>query len=206
VGQAAPAGQGKARGRTSAGKAKPEASTQPPEVLARRIAQLALEKKAESVLLLDLHGLSSACDYFVLATGLSELQVKAVAEHIEETLAGESVRPWHVEGRHHRRWILLDYVDVVVHLFHKDARDFYRLENLWADAPRELLTGEGETNDTGETNRGGGANAGAGTSAPGEASAARQTGAEGDRPAGETEPKRKKVPERRSEKRHPQEE
>jgi ribosome-associated protein len=105
--------------------------------LAHRVARLALEKKGEAVTILDLRGLSSACDFFVLASGLSELQVKAMAEHIEETLSHEATRPWHVEGRHLRRWILIDYVDVVVHLFHRETREFYRLENLWADAPRE---------------------------------------------------------------------
>jgi len=113
-----------------------------PHEIARRIASLALEKKAESVLILDLRELSSACDYFVLATALSEVQVKAVAEHIQETLAAESVRPWHVEGLHHRRWVLLDYIDVVVHLFHRDTREYYRLENLWADAPQEIVSEE----------------------------------------------------------------
>jgi ribosome-associated protein len=111
-----------------------------PHDLARRIAGLALEKKAESIVILDLRELSSACDYFVVATGLSELSVKAIAEHIEDTLASESIRPWHVEGRQHRRWVLMDYVDVVVHLFHKDTREYYRLESLWADAPQEVIS------------------------------------------------------------------
>lgn len=105
--------------------------------LARRIAGLAAEKKGEAILILDLRELSSACDFFVLASGSSEVQVKAISEHIDETLSNESIRPWHIEGRTHRRWILMDYVDVVVHLFHHETRDFYRLENLWADAPRE---------------------------------------------------------------------
>jgi ribosome-associated protein len=108
--------------------------------LARRAAALALEMKGESILILDLRGLSSACDFFVLATGLSEVQVKAMADRIEDALALDSIRPWHIEGRLQRRWILLDYVDVVVHLFHKETRDYYRLENLWADAPREEVT------------------------------------------------------------------
>ncbi len=111
-----------------------------PHDLARRIAALALDKKAESIVILDLRELSSACDFFVVATGLSELSVKAIAEHIEDSLAAESIRPWHVEGRAHRRWVLMDYVDVVVHLFHKDTREYYRLESLWADAPQEVIS------------------------------------------------------------------
>jgi ribosome-associated protein len=110
--------------------------------LAHRIARLALEKKAEAVTVLDLRELSSACDFFVLATGVAEPQVKAIADHIESTLADDRIRAWHVEGRQNRRWVLLDYVDVVVHVFHKETREYYRLESLWADAPREDLSGE----------------------------------------------------------------
>jgi ribosome-associated protein len=110
------------------------------QALARRIAKLALAKKAEDVVILDLRGISSACDFFVLATGRSEPQVKAVAEHIEETLREMGERPWHVEGRTHRKWVLLDYVTVVAHIFHYETREYYRLENLWADAPREEVT------------------------------------------------------------------
>ncbi len=115
----------------------------PARDLARAAAAAALAKKAEDVVILDLRELSSACDYFVVATGLSEVQVKAIADHIEEMLAADGARPWHVEGRQHRRWVLIDYVDVVVHLFHKEAREYYRLESLWADAPREELADPG---------------------------------------------------------------
>ena len=108
--------------------------------LARRIAELALEKKADYAVLLDLRELSSACDYFVIVSGDNEQKVRAVTEHIEETLEKEGLRPWHVEGRAHRRWVLLDYVHVVVHVFHEEARGFYMLERLWAGAPREEIS------------------------------------------------------------------
>lgn len=111
-----------------------------PLALARRIAQLALEKRATDVVVLDLRQLSSACDFFVVASGLSEPQVRAITDHVEESLGGEGIRPWHVEGRQNRRWVLLDYVDVVAHFFHRETRDYYRLENLWGDAPREDFT------------------------------------------------------------------
>ena len=65
----------------------------------------------------------------------SETQVKAVAEHIVETLAGEGEKAWHVEGQEGRRWVLLDYVDVVIHVFYTETREFYALESLWGDAP-----------------------------------------------------------------------
>jgi ribosome-associated protein len=98
-------------------------------------AGLALDRKAEGVMALDLRGVSSATDFFVLATGNSDIQVKAIAEHVIEELAREGVRPLHVEGLDRARWVLLDFVDFVVHVFHPQAREFYQLETLWGDAP-----------------------------------------------------------------------
>jgi ribosome-associated protein len=129
-----------AKAKTGAGEKRPKRKLSS-RTLARRMARAALAKKAEDVILLDLRELSSACDYFVLATGLSDPQVRAITEQIEETLAGLGYRPWHVEGRANRKWVLLDYVDVVVHVFHRDTREYYRLESLWADAPREVVGG-----------------------------------------------------------------
>lgn len=106
-----------------------------PEVVLRA-AELALERKALDVVALDLRGISSATDYFLLASGTSDVQVKAVAEHVTDELKKEGVRPFHVEGLQGGRWVLLDYVDFVVHVFHPSARDFYQLESLWGDAPR----------------------------------------------------------------------
>ena len=106
----------------------------PPEV--QRAAELALERKADDVVVLDLRGISSATDYFVIASGRSDVQVKAIADHVVDELKKEKVRPEHVEGLRGARWVLLDYVDFVVHVFHPEARFFYQLENLWGDAPR----------------------------------------------------------------------
>ena len=111
----------------------PEAGSLPPEVA--RAADLALGKKAENVMAMDLRGLSSATDFFLLATGNSDIQVRAIAEHILEGLAGEGMRPLHTEGMDRARWVLLDFVDFVVHVFHPVAREFYQLELLWGDAP-----------------------------------------------------------------------
>jgi ribosome-associated protein len=105
-----------------------------PKSLARRIALLALEKKAEEVTILDMSELSAACDYFVLCSAGSEQQVGAIAEHIERKLRERGQPPWHVEGRTQRRWVLIDFVDVVVHVFHHETRQFYMLERLWGDA------------------------------------------------------------------------
>lgn len=106
----------------------------PPEV--RRAAELALERKARDVVVLDLRGISSATDYFVIASGRSDVQVKAIADHVVDELKKDAVRPEHTEGLRGARWVLLDYVDFVVHVFHPEARFFYQLENLWGDAPR----------------------------------------------------------------------
>lgn len=105
-----------------------------PKSLARRIAVLALEKKAEEIAILDLSGLSAACDYFVVCSADSELQVLAIADHIQKKLAERGLPPWHVEGRSHRRWVLLDFVHVVAHVFHRETRQYYMLERLWGDA------------------------------------------------------------------------
>lgn len=102
----------------------------------RRAAELALERKAHDVVILDLRGISTATDYFVIAGGSSDVQVKAIAEHVVDELKKDSVRPEHSEGLRGGRWVLLDYVDFVVHVFHPEARAFYQLENLWGDAPR----------------------------------------------------------------------
>jgi ribosome-associated protein len=102
----------------------------------KRVVELALERKAHDVTVLDLRGISTATDYFVVASGRSDVQVKAIAEHIAEELRGEGLRAGHVEGLTGGRWVLLDYIDFVVHVFHPQARAFYQLENLWGDAPR----------------------------------------------------------------------
>ena len=114
--------------------ARAEAADLPSEV--RRAADLASQRKADDVLVLDLRGISTATDYFVIASGTSDVHVKAIAEHVGEELEKEGVRPQHVEGMTGARWVLLDYVDFIVHVFHPQARAFYQLENLWGDAPR----------------------------------------------------------------------
>ena len=86
--------------------------------------------------ILDLSGISLFADYFVIASGSSTRQVKAMAREIEETLSREKVEPDHIEGAAEGRWILMDYGETVVHLFLDEVRRFYNLERLWGDAPR----------------------------------------------------------------------
>ena len=93
------------------------------------------EHKANDVVVLDLRQLSDATDYFVIASGTSDTHVRALAEQVLEAGHQEGRRPHHIEGLTGGRWVLIDYVDFVVHVFHPSLRDFYQLERLWADAP-----------------------------------------------------------------------
>lgn len=110
-----------------------------PNELAHKIADLALDKKAYNVKLLDLRELSAVCDYFVICTVDADVQGRAVADHIIDELRDAGIKVWHREGYASMRWVLLDYVDVVVHIFMRDVRDFYGLEELWGDAPSEEI-------------------------------------------------------------------
>lgn len=111
--------------------------------LAIHAVDAALSKKATDIVVLDMRAVSGVADYFVICTGESDLQVKAINEAIEDEIkeaCGE--RPWHREGREHRQWVLLDYVDLVVHIFSPEKRTFYDLERLWGDAPMEHVPAE----------------------------------------------------------------
>jgi ribosome-associated protein len=97
-------------------------------------AGAALSKKAEDLVALDLRDLEGVADFFLICSAQSDLQVKAIAEAVEEKLKEIGSRPWHVEGQEGRRWVLLDYVELVVHVFHHRTREYYLLERLWGDA------------------------------------------------------------------------
>lgn len=110
------------------------------EEVARAAAQAAFDKKAEDVVVLDLTELSDVCDFFMIATGFNNRQVDTIVDEIEEQVAkacGE--HPFSIEGRDQRTWILMDYGSVVVHVFTPEAREYYRLEKLWGDAPQLSL-------------------------------------------------------------------
>jgi ribosome-associated protein len=102
--------------------------------LARRIVELAEDKKAADIVLLDLSGLTTLADYFVICSGGSERQLGAIADGIVETLRDEKVRPIGREGVAASHWVLLDYGSVIVHIFTPPERDFYQLERHWAEA------------------------------------------------------------------------
>jgi ribosome-associated protein len=91
--------------------------------------------KGRDIVVLDLRGLSEATDYFVVASGTSDAHVRGIAESVMDKLHRRGMRVHHVEGLTGGRWVLLDFVDFVVHLFHPETRSFYQLERLWSDAP-----------------------------------------------------------------------
>jgi ribosome-associated protein len=100
-----------------------------------RVVDALLDRKAVDPVILDLRGLTAATDYFVIVSGTSAAHVRGMAEHLVTALAPAGVEPHHVEGLAQGRWVLLDYVDFVVHVFHPELREFYQLERLWGDAP-----------------------------------------------------------------------
>jgi len=99
-------------------------------------ARAALDHKAVDLVILEVKNLSSFTDYFVICSGNSDRQVQAIAAHIEEKLGKGEIHPLSIEGKREGRWILLDYGDVVIHVFYQPVREFYDLERLWSDAPR----------------------------------------------------------------------
>jgi len=107
--------------------------------LARSAASLLLDRKATDVVLLDVRGMTSYADYFVLASGDSERGVVATAEHVREALKAAGHRTIGTEGFDTGHWVLLDFGEVVVHVFFDEVRAFYDLDGLWADAPKELV-------------------------------------------------------------------
>ena len=105
--------------------------------LADNITDFIFNKKGFDVKILDLRKLTAMADYFVICSADSDTQVKAIADEIDKTLRDEGIKTWHKEGYKGLNWVLLDYVDVVVHIFKKDVRTYYNLERLWGDAPVE---------------------------------------------------------------------
>ncbi len=102
--------------------------------LAFKIADLILNKKGSRILVMDLKKLTTVTDFFVICSASSDTQVKAITDHVKEETKKINERAWHNEGYANLSWVLLDFVDVVVHIFLEDTRKFYNLEGLWADA------------------------------------------------------------------------
>ena len=107
-------------------------------------ARAAATKQAEDIAILDVHGLIVITDYFVICSGGTERQVRTIVEEVEKALRDLDRRPVRREGETEARWVLLDYVDIVVHVFADEEREYYDLERLWRDAPRVALEDEGQ--------------------------------------------------------------
>ncbi len=106
--------------------------------LALTIAEIADNKKAQDIQVLEVKGLTIIADYFVICSGKSEIQTRAIAGEIQEELTKKGVKAKKIAGSDDGRWILIDYADVIVHIFHERERDYYELERLWADAEKIL--------------------------------------------------------------------
>jgi ribosome-associated protein len=107
------------------------------EELARRVAMIADAKQAADIVVLDMRGMVAYTDFLVLCTARNQRQAKAIHDEVRETMKrDEGLAPDHVEGEREAEWILVDYLDAILHVFSPEARDYYRLETLWGEAPR----------------------------------------------------------------------
>ncbi len=104
------------------------------KLLADRITELIFNKKGLDVKVLDIRKVTTMADYFIICSADSDTQVRAIADEVEKSLRDDGVKCWHREGYQSLNWVLIDYIDVVVHIFTKNAREFYNLEKLWGDA------------------------------------------------------------------------
>ena len=110
--------------------------------LAALISEMALEKKGKQIVKMNLTNLTTMTDYFIILSAESAVQVKAIADHIVRQSKNNGIRIYHKEGFDSLSWVLLDFVDVIVHIFRGETREHYGLEKLWADANMELVTDE----------------------------------------------------------------
>jgi len=104
------------------------------EELAKKVAEAADDKKAEDIKVLDMRGVSILADYFIICSGAADTQVRAIINSVEDVLEEEGIYVKNKEGIDEGRWAVLDYADVIVHVFHKNEREHYQLEKLWGDA------------------------------------------------------------------------
>jgi ribosome-associated protein len=104
------------------------------------------EKKAKDVLILEMAGLTDMADYFMLASGTSERHVRTIADHIVKSMKSEGVKPHLIEGVNEGRWVIIDYQDIVVHIFIEPLRELYDLESLWIEAKRRRVERENKRN------------------------------------------------------------
>ncbi len=101
-----------------------------------KAAKIAIDKKAKDIVILELKDLSIITDYFIICSGENPIQIKAIAEAIEDNFSKNKIPPIGIEGLDFARWVLMDYGDIIIHIFSEETRTFYELEKLWIDAPR----------------------------------------------------------------------
>ena len=110
-----------------------------PQNIAKIISELMLDKKAYDITIIDVSHITSLTDIFVICTSDSTPQSKAITNHIKDELTKYNLKPWHIEGYEYMRWILIDYINVVIHIFDKESREYYNFEQLWADGKMKKI-------------------------------------------------------------------
>ena len=110
-----------------------------PKTIAKKIVDLMLDKKASNVKIIYVEKLTSLTDVFVICSSDSSPQTRAITNHITDELRKHDLKPWHIEGYQHLKWVLIDYVNIVVHVFDKESRDYYNFESLWSDGKIESI-------------------------------------------------------------------
>jgi len=109
------------------------------KTLIKKIINLIQDKKGYDIKIIDLKGISSLTDYFIICSSDSDPQTRAITNHIKKDLSREKIKPFQIEGLDYMDWILMDYFDIVVHIFKKETREFYDIERLWGDAKIETI-------------------------------------------------------------------
>lgn len=115
-----------------------------PKLFAEKICEIILTKKGYNIKLFNVKEITSVADYFVICSADSDIQVKAIADEIEDKLNENAIKCFHKEGFESLNWVILDYFDVVVHIFRKSVREFYNLDKLWGDAKITIFDENGE--------------------------------------------------------------
>ena len=109
---------------------------------AQRISEFMLEKKALDIIIIDVRKITTLTDFFVVCTSESEPQTRAITDHINQKMKEEGNKSWHIEGYEHLDWVLVDFVNIVVHIFSIETREYYELERLWADGTITIVQDE----------------------------------------------------------------
>ena len=102
--------------------------------IAKKITELMIDKKALDITLIDLKGITTLTDYFIICTSESDPQTRAIFNHIKDNLTAKNIKPWKTEGYEYLQWVIMDYINFVIHIFNKEARSYYDFERLWGDA------------------------------------------------------------------------